>query len=60
VGEYWREREWKDGKIFNGSGVLVQREGGVIEGTWVEGKMEGYGKYTAKDGYGYIKLVGIF
>eukprot|EP01032_Pedospumella_encystans_P012106 gene12106-14026_t len=44
------EGEWRNNRIYNGKGVLVWRNGDRHEGTWVEGKLEGQGKYsTPKD-----------
>ncbi len=47
------EGEWKDGKIYNGTGLLVHSNGAVQEGTWVEGKLEGRGKEITTDGYAF-------
>eukprot|EP01032_Pedospumella_encystans_P008249 gene8249-9814_t len=42
--------DFKDGKIFNGSGVRVIEDGSSYEGTWVKGRMKGKMKYTHANG----------
>ena len=53
TGQVW-VGEFKDGKIYKGSGVLVFPDGDLYEGKWVNGKMEGQGKSTQTDG-SYLK-----
>ena len=45
--------EFKEGKVYNGSGVLALPSGVVFEGTWVKGALEGHGKCISKDGSVY-------
>eukprot|EP01032_Pedospumella_encystans_P038282 gene38282-43362_t len=45
------EGEFRNGNIFNGTGVLVHSDGAVYEGTWVEGKFDGPGKKTSAQGH---------
>ena len=44
------EGEFRNNKFVNGSGVRVLKDGSVYEGTWVDGVMEGNGKYTNRNG----------
>jgi len=49
TGQIW-EGEFKGGKIYKGSGTLVFPGGDIYEGKWVDGKMEGQGRWTQTDG----------
>mmetsp|Transcript_56619 Transcript_56619/g.99506 ORF Transcript_56619/g.99506 Transcript_56619/m.99506 type:complete len:810 (-) Transcript_56619:59-2488(-) len=45
------EGEFREGLIFNGTGVLKSANGALYEGTFVEGKRHGQGKFTCEKGY---------
>ena len=45
------EGEFRQGKIFNGSGFLRHRDGNIEEGHWVDGLLDGPGmRFRKKDG----------
>lgn len=39
--------------MADGKGILVNAEGSVYEGEWLENKASGYGKYHSHDGLYY-------
>lgn len=49
TGQLWKG-VFKDGKIYNGSGMIVFPDGDTYEGKWVKGKMEGKGHWTQSNG----------
>eukprot|EP00929_Paragymnodinium_shiwhaense_P114797 TRINITY_DN83309_c0_g1_i1.p1 TRINITY_DN83309_c0_g1~~TRINITY_DN83309_c0_g1_i1.p1 ORF type:complete len:312 (-),score=53.26 TRINITY_DN83309_c0_g1_i1:60-995(-) len=44
--------QWR-GRLYHGKGKLVQKDGGIYEGDFVDGKAHGVGKYVAANGNVY-------